>query len=86
MARDEKQPTVVRVAAMHGVAEVLSPEAAQRELKPVLRSARSPGMRRTAADLLSRNKGGCAAVRQQASRESAEHRAAWRDVLDRCAE
>ncbi|MCA1825932.1 MAG: hypothetical protein ABR567_18005 [Myxococcales bacterium] len=86
MARDDKQPTAVRVAAMQGAGRVLAPDAAERELKPVLQSARSSGLRRAAADVLSRNKAGCAAVRQQASRERAEHRAAWKDVLDRCAE
>jgi hypothetical protein len=86
MARDEKQPVVVRVAAMEGAGEVLPPDEAERELKPVLRSARSAGLRRAAADVLSRHKVGCAAVREQASRERADHRAAWKDVLDRCAE
>ena len=86
MARDEKQPVVVRVAAMRGAGRVLSPDAAERELKPVLTSARSAGMRRSAADVLSRNKVGCGAVRQQAARERADHRSAWKDVLDRCAE
>ena len=86
MARDEKQPVVVRVAAMRGAGHVLSPDAAERELKPVLTSARSAGMRRSAADVLSRNKGGCGAVRQQAARERADHRSAWKAVLDRCAE
>jgi len=86
MARDEKQPVVVRVAAVQAVGEVLPADAAERELKPVLQSSRSAGLRRTAADVLSRNKAGCAAVREQASRERAEHRAAWKDVLDRCAE
>jgi hypothetical protein len=86
IARDEKQPTVVRVAAMRGAGKLLSPDLAERELKPVLQSARSAGMRRTAADVLSRKKTGCAAVREQAVRERAEHREAWKDVLDRCAE
>ena len=86
MARDEKQPLVVRVAAMHGAAQVLPPDEAERELKPVLQTSHSAGMRKTAADVLSRSRSGCASVRKQASRESAEHRAAWKDVLDRCAE
>lgn len=86
MARDEKQPTAVRVAAMEGAAQVLPPNEVERELKPVMQSSRSPGLRRAAAEVLSRNKLGCAAVRRQASRERADHRAAWKDVLDRCAE
>ena len=86
LARDEKQPVVVRVAAMRGVGMVLPPDQAARELKPVLQSARSPGMRREAADVMSSKRAGCAAVREQAGRERPEHREAWKDLVARCAE
>src|SRR4051812_30582811 len=50
LARDEQQPAVVRVAAVHGTARVLPPSRAVTELRPVLRGARSAGMRATAAE------------------------------------
>src|SRR5262249_8021605 len=86
LIRGEKQPPAVGGAAVHRAAEGPAPGDAQRGVERGPRWAGSAGMRRTAADVMSRTKGGCAAVRKQASRESAEHRAAWRDVLDRCAE
>lgn len=86
LARDEKEPAVLRVAALRGASEVLPEAKALAELKPVLRSARSPGMRKTAADVLSRRKSGCAAVRAQAARETEEHRGAWESALARCGE
>ena len=48
--------------------------------------SRTCAMRSTAADVLSRRKGGCAAVRQQAAREKPEHREAFRRSLERCPE
>ena len=86
LARDEKEPVVLRVAALRGAGEVLSEAKALAELKPVLRSARSPGMRSTAADVLSRRRSGCAAVRQQAARETEVHRGAYESALARCTE
>ena len=86
LARDEKEPVVLRVAALRGAGEVLPAAKALSELKPVLRSARSAGMRSAAADVLSRRKSGCAAVRQQAARESDEHREAYQQALSRCDE
>ncbi len=86
MARDEREAPVVRVAAMRGAAMVLPPARALTELKPVLQSARSPGMRSAAADVLARGKSGCAAVRKQAARERPEHREAFRNALARCSE
>lgn len=86
LARDEKEPVVLRVAALRGAGDVLSPSRALVELKPVLRSARSAGMRSAAADVLSRRKTGCAAVREQAAREASEHREAWEPALARCGE
>ena len=86
LARDEKQPVVVRVTAMRGAGEVLPPAKALSELKPVLQSARSAGMRGVAADVLSRRKGACSAVKEQAARESVEHRSAYTRALSRCAE
>jgi HEAT repeat protein len=86
LARDEREAPVVRVAAMRGAGEVLSHSKALSELKPVLRSASEPGIRKTAADVLSRHKSGCAAVKEQVARESAEHREAYQRALERCGE
>jgi hypothetical protein len=86
MARDEAQPTVVRVAAVHGAAALLDAGQAVRELGPVLRGARSAGMRAEAADALSEKGAGCAEVRDQAAREKLEHRAAFDRSLKRCRE
>lgn len=86
MARDEAQPAVVRVAAVHGAAALLDSDQAVRELGPILRAARSAGMRAEAADALSQKQGGCAEVRGQAAREKLEHRAAFARALKRCRE
>jgi hypothetical protein len=86
LARDEAQPTVVRVAAVHGAAALLPQEQAVRELSPVLRVAKSAGMRAEAADVLSRKQGACAEIRDQAAREKLEHRAAFARALKRCSE
>ncbi len=85
MARDEREATVVRVTAMDGVAELL-PSRAMTELKPVMQSARSAGLRGAAADALSRRKDGCAAVRAQAGREKGDEREAFHRALSRCGE
>lgn len=86
LARDEREPAVLRVAAMRGAGEVLPASKALTELKPVLNSARSAGIRSTAAEVLSRRKSGCSAVRAQAAREAAEHQKAFERALSRCAE
>ena len=85
MARDEREPVVLRVIAMHGVAELM-PGKAVSELKPVMQAARSAGLRGAAADALSRGKDGCAAVRAQAAREKGDAREAFHRALTRCGE
>ena len=86
LARDEKEEGVVRVAAMHGTAQLFPSPRALNELRPVLQSARSAGLRAEAADLMTRKKGGCAEVREQVARESARHRGAFDRALKRCTE
>lgn len=83
LARDGKQPLVVRVAAIHATASALSSSRAVSELKPVLQGAHA-GLRAEAAEVLSRH-GGCAAVKRQAARET-ERPGAWRRALARCGE
>jgi hypothetical protein len=84
LARDEKQPSVVRVAAIHGAGQVLPSSKAVTELRPVLRSAKSTGMRVQAAEVLARKQGGCAEVRGQVAREQAEHRDAFARAMKQC--
>jgi hypothetical protein len=84
LARDEKQPLVVRLAAVHAAAAVLPSSGAVAELKPVLQGPHA-GLRAETAEVLSRH-GGCAAVKRQAAREKAERPSAWRRALARCGE
>jgi hypothetical protein len=84
LARDERQPSVVRVAAMHGAAQVLPPAKTVSELRPVLRTAKSTGMRAQAAEVLARKQGGCAEVRGQVEREQAGNRDAFARAMKQC--
>jgi hypothetical protein len=84
LARDENQPIVVRVAAMHGAAQVLPSSKLVAELKPVLQGADNAGLRAAAADVLARHgkTAGCTAVKAQAARE--QSKAGFEKPLDRC--
>src|SRR5207248_9935774 len=84
LARDEKQPTVVRVAAMRGAGKVLPPSSAMSELRPVLRGAKSAGIRAQAAEVLARKQGGCAEVRGQVAREALVERDAFARAMKQC--
>jgi hypothetical protein len=86
LARDERQPSVVRVAAMYGIGQVLPPAKAVGELRPVLRTAKRTGMRAQAAEVLARKQGGCAEVRGQVAREQAQHRQAFARAMKQCQE
>jgi hypothetical protein len=86
LARDEKEEVVVRVAALEGAGQVLQGQRTLSELRPVLRSAKSSGLRAQAADVISRKKGGCVEVRDQVAREKGENREAFRRAMDRCPE
>ena len=86
LARDEGQPVVVRVAAMHGARSVLPASKLVTELRPVLDDARDPGLRGVAADVISQAKGGCAAVRARLQREGKDERPAYGRALQRCGE
>ncbi|TMA27773.1 MAG: hypothetical protein E6J78_08865 [Deltaproteobacteria bacterium] len=86
LARDETEPVVVRVAALHGARRALPSAKLIAELKPVLESARDPGLRGVAAEVITHAKGGCAAVRARLEREGADERAAYDRALRRCGE
>ncbi len=83
LAQSEAQPVVVRVAALQGAARVLPSPKLVAALKPVLETAKQPGLRRSAAELLARHgrSAGCRAVRAQAEREE---RGAFDRALERC--
>jgi hypothetical protein len=86
LARDESKPLALRVAAMHGAAQVLSPSQAVSALRPVLRGSQDMGVRAVAADVIARKQGGCAEVKSQVQREKAENRPAFERALKRCGE
>jgi hypothetical protein len=67
MAKDEKQPLQVRIAAMFG-AERVVPDRVAQELRPVMENATDGQVRRIAAEVIAGH-GGCAAVRAQTKRE-----------------
>jgi HEAT repeat protein len=75
LAKDEKQPTVVRMAAINGAARVVPKERLTPELEPLMENATNGNIRRAAAEVLAAN-GGCAAVRTQAKREQHQERMA----------
>jgi hypothetical protein len=68
LAKDEKQPTAVRIAALTGAGRLLPKDRVTPELQPVMENAASGQVRRIAAEVLAAH-GGCAAVRAQAKRE-----------------
>jgi hypothetical protein len=86
LARDEAQPVVVRVAALHGARHVLPSAKLVAEVKPVLEEARDAGIRGVAAEMLTHAKGGCAAVKARVEREGPDERAAYERALKRCGE
>jgi hypothetical protein len=86
LARDEAQPVVVRVAALHGARGVLPSSKLVAELKPVLDGARDAGLRGVAAEMISHGEGGCAVVKARLKREATDERAAYAYALERCGE
>jgi HEAT repeat protein len=69
LAKDEAQPLVVRIGAVHGAARVLPQQQVVSDLQPVLQGAANGHVRRAAAEEIA-DHGGCSAVRQQAARET----------------
>jgi hypothetical protein len=74
MAKNEKEPMQVRIAAMMGAERVLPDRVAQ-ELRPVMENATDGHIRRVAAEVMAAH-GGCVAVRAQAKREQNRDRMA----------
>lgn len=68
LAKDEKQPPAVRIAAIAGAGHVAPDDRVAQELRPVMENAANSHVRRIAAEVLAAH-GGCAAVRAQAKHE-----------------
>jgi hypothetical protein len=85
-AQSEREPFVVRKAALHGAGRLLAGEALVSALRPALEKAGSPAVRGAAADVLAKRGGaaGCAAVRARAGAEQGAARAALQRALRRC--
>src|SRR5689334_6586767 len=74
MARDEKNPTQVRIAGMMAAGRV-APDRVAQELRPVMENATDGQVRRIAAEVMAAH-GGCTAVRAQAKRPQDRERMA----------
>ncbi|HET9599274.1 MAG TPA: hypothetical protein VFP65_27110, partial [Anaeromyxobacteraceae bacterium] len=87
-ARGADEPFAVRATAFHAAASLLSSKALAQELTPIMQREREPALRGVAADVLARHAGasGCAAVRAQATKESAALRGHFTQALQRCAQ
>jgi HEAT repeat protein len=68
LAKDEKQPMAVRIAAIAGAGRVSPDDRVAQELRPVMENSANGHVRRAAAEVLAAH-GGCDAVRAQAKRE-----------------
>jgi hypothetical protein len=84
LARDERAPLAVRLAAVHGVGATLGKQQAMRELQPVMDDARQMHLRAAAAEVIAAS-GGCARVQARVDREEPAVRTAYRKALERCA-
>ena len=87
LAQDESAASTVRIAAMQGMARIVAPAVAARKLSKVLRSARDPGVRSVAAEVVAASgNSGCAQVKAQVDREPPVQRNAFSRALARCGE
>jgi hypothetical protein len=84
LALDETQPTTVRMAALRGVGRT-APLA--KGMTRVLRTARDPGVRAAAAEVIAASgSSGCTQVKAQVAREVPDVRLAYGRALARCGE
>jgi hypothetical protein len=87
LAQDESVASGVRIAAMQGMARIVAPATAARKLSKVLKSARDPGVRGAAAEVLAASgTAGCDQVKAQVDREPPVQRNAFSRALARCGE
>jgi hypothetical protein len=87
LAQDDSVASGVRIAAIQGMARIVAPAVAARKLSKVLRSARDPGVRGVAAEVMAASgTSGCAQVKAQVDREPPVQRNAFSRALARCGE
>jgi hypothetical protein len=87
LAQDDAAPTAVRVAALRGVERTSPASELSSKVAKVLRTARDPGVRRIAAEVMAGSgSSGCAEVKAQVAREQPGVRPAFGRALARCGE
>jgi hypothetical protein len=86
VARSDVVPFSVRASAIEGAGRLLAAKDLSRELKPIMEHAAHAPVRAVAAETLARHapRSTCSAVRAQAARERADHRASFGKALERC--
>ena len=86
LAKDEAEPSVVRMSALRGAGRLLGPHRLLAALGPVLTSAKDARVRAAAAEVLSRGapSGGCAQIALQLAKETAEERPAFHRAAKSC--
>ena len=75
VAFSESEPVVLRMAAIRGLGRILSTRELMTELQPLLKNASAPGVRGTAAEVLSLSSAGSIEARKQGAKESPGWRA-----------
>jgi hypothetical protein len=87
LALDEEQPVTVRMAALRGVGQTAPAATAAKSISKVLRTARDPGVRGAAAEVIAASGSkGCAEVKAQVAREEPDVRLSYGRALARCGE
>ncbi len=86
LAHSETEPLVLRMAAVHGLGQVLSGTRLASELLPILQTAQESRLRGVAAEVLSREPAGRSEVEKLAARETPAWRARFLNVSAPAAE
>lgn len=86
LSRGEREPLVVRLSAVRGMARLARGARLSAALRPVLEGAKDARVRAQAAEALAERAPGnaCAAVKAQASREDEQALVHYRRALERC--
>lgn len=86
LSRGEREPLVVRLSAVRGMARLERGQRLSAALRPVLEGAKDARVRAQAADSLAERapRAACAAVQAQAGKEDEQARVHYRKALERC--
>lgn len=86
LSRGEREPLVVRLSAVRGMARLERGQGLTAALRPVLEGAKDARVRAQAAEALAERapRSACAAVAAQAEREDEQARVHYRKALERC--